>query len=647
MNNNTVSFSKNGGEIKDTYLNIVNNAVDGLKWLVITNDASNELFVEETGESLKDFVDFLGEDATKVKYGICKTIPPGSDVEKLLFIGFCSDYLSIKPKMAFMKNLQIVRDDLFNNYHVMMEIRDESDLNYESISKRLGDAAGARYSIQTGNSKGSLLHSGSSGKLPQRTVPKASPKASPKPVVPTSTSSSVSSLAASFSAEKESPVKKTTPVVKASPPVAPKPVQKPKDFSPPAETPVSAPKLASKKEASNDEDDWSEPPLEEKEIGHKGSHTVSTWTPIGKVDLKKLIAEEKAKVDPRLIKETFKPGFVAKKKIEIAAEEEDEEKPIEEDQEEEIAAEETEEEKEEEEEEKQSEEIDQEEAEEEEKDVADSKVEDKEEEKSESNRQADIEAYLSKMSKKSGSSNFNLKKVDSTSKPETKPSTLPARPTANKVSSFTPEIIKPKPVSAKKEIANQQEEVKVSKQNYKKFGIPLPGLHVEEPEATEEEDANASDSSWSDEEKEEKKPALAPRPIPTLPPRSSTSVTPEPVEEKIAEKEPVKEKSFTPEPVKQKAVEAESIKEKSVEKEPVEEIKRAVPPPPPTRSPAPKAQEDKAKALFDYEADESNEISFKQGEVISHIEKKFDDWWYGANEAGETGVFPSNYVELE
>ncbi len=44
---------------------------------------------------------------------------------------------------------------------------------------------------------------------------------------------------------------------------------------------------------ADDEDSWSEPPLER--IGHKGSYTTSSWKPIGKVDLKKIIAEEKAK----------------------------------------------------------------------------------------------------------------------------------------------------------------------------------------------------------------------------------------------------------------------------------------------------------------------------------------------------------------
>ena len=530
MNNNTVSFSKNGAEIKDTYLNIINNATEGLKWLVITNDASNELYVEETGESLKDFVDFLKEDATKVKYGICKTIPPGSDVEKLLFIGFCSDYLSIKPKMSFMKNLQIVRDDLFNNYHVMMEIRDESDLSYEAISKRLGDAAGARYSIQTGNSKGSLLHGGSPVSLPQRTIP--------KPTSSSSSTSSASSIKKPSPIKSPSPVEKkitpvfekkstpTTPVVEKATPIIEKATPVVEKAAP---TPAAAPKIAPKKEqvVDDDEDDWSEPPLEEKEIGHKGSYTTSNWTPIGKVDLKKLIAEEKAKVDPRLVKESYKPAFVAKKKIEVPVEKEEEEEAEEEAEEEE--------EKEEEEVEKEEELV------KEEVEATVEKEEEKEEKpaapKSEAGRQADIEAYLAKMSKKSGPSNFDLKKaekIEPISATEEKPPTLPSKTSTKTVSSFTPEIIKPRPTPAKKEIETEEEEVKVSKQNYKKFGIPLPGLHVEEPEpkVAEQPAAKESDDGWSDDEddEEEKKPVPAARSIPSLPPRNSASNTPAPVE---------------------------------------------------------------------------------------------------------------------
>ncbi|KAI9024004.1 hypothetical protein DFJ74DRAFT_605593 [Hyaloraphidium curvatum] len=52
-----------------------------------------------------------------------------------------------------------------------------------------------------------------------------------------------------------------------------------------------------------------------------------------------------------------------------------------------------------------------------------------------------------------------------------------------------------------------------------------------------------------------------------------------------------------------------------------------------------------ADAVFDYEAQESNEISFADGEVITDIEKIDEGWWKGKNARGEIGLFPANYVE--
>ncbi|KAI7899309.1 uncharacterized protein BX663DRAFT_522154 [Cokeromyces recurvatus] len=62
-------------------------------------------------------------------------------------------------------------------------------------------------------------------------------------------------------------------------------------------------------------------------------------------------------------------------------------------------------------------------------------------------------------------------------------------------------------------------------------------------------------------------------------------------------------------------------------------------------------EEDKgnvAVALYDYEADEDNEISFVEGDVITHIEFVSDDWWQGLAADGKSvGLFPANYVELQ
>ncbi|KKY14955.1 putative actin binding protein [Phaeomoniella chlamydospora] len=51
-------------------------------------------------------------------------------------------------------------------------------------------------------------------------------------------------------------------------------------------------------------------------------------------------------------------------------------------------------------------------------------------------------------------------------------------------------------------------------------------------------------------------------------------------------------------------------------------------------------------AQYDYDADESNEISLKEGEHVTDIDMVDEDWWMGTNSQGQSGLFPSNYVEL-
>lgn len=49
---------------------------------------------------------------------------------------------------------------------------------------------------------------------------------------------------------------------------------------------------------------------------------------------------------------------------------------------------------------------------------------------------------------------------------------------------------------------------------------------------------------------------------------------------------------------------------------------------------------------YDYEKAEDNEIELREGEYVTDIEMVDEDWWMGQNSKGETGLFPSNYVEL-
>ncbi|ELR06981.1 hypothetical protein VC83_04208 [Pseudogymnoascus destructans] len=54
----------------------------------------------------------------------------------------------------------------------------------------------------------------------------------------------------------------------------------------------------------------------------------------------------------------------------------------------------------------------------------------------------------------------------------------------------------------------------------------------------------------------------------------------------------------------------------------------------------------RAIAQYDYEKAEDNEIELLEGEYVTEIDMVDDDWWMGTNSKGESGLFPSNYVEL-
>ncbi|KAM5356282.1 hypothetical protein ACJ41O_002928 [Fusarium nematophilum] len=49
---------------------------------------------------------------------------------------------------------------------------------------------------------------------------------------------------------------------------------------------------------------------------------------------------------------------------------------------------------------------------------------------------------------------------------------------------------------------------------------------------------------------------------------------------------------------------------------------------------------------YDYDKAEENEIDLVEGEYVTNIEMVDDDWWMGTNSRGESGLFPSNYVEV-
>jgi hypothetical protein len=52
--------------------------------------------------------------------------------------------------------------------------------------------------------------------------------------------------------------------------------------------------------------------------------------------------------------------------------------------------------------------------------------------------------------------------------------------------------------------------------------------------------------------------------------------------------------------------------------------------------------------MYDYDAGEENEISFKEGDHIVQVDTTIsDDWWSGTTANGATGLFPAAYVQLQ
>uniref|UniRef100_A0AC34EZY3 SH3 domain-containing protein n=1 Tax=Panagrolaimus sp. ES5 TaxID=591445 RepID=A0AC34EZY3_9BILA len=66
------------------------------------------------------------------------------------------------------------------------------------------------------------------------------------------------------------------------------------------------------------------------------------------------------------------------------------------------------------------------------------------------------------------------------------------------------------------------------------------------------------------------------------------------------------------------------------------------PPPLPTSPPPPT---NRVIALWDYQANEGNEISFDPDDIITEVEKVHDGWWKGRAPNGQFGLFPSNFVK--
>jgi hypothetical protein len=62
-------------------------------------------------------------------------------------------------------------------------------------------------------------------------------------------------------------------------------------------------------------------------------------------------------------------------------------------------------------------------------------------------------------------------------------------------------------------------------------------------------------------------------------------------------------------------------------------------------APVPTVAVKRCRALFEYPAENEYELSIYPGDIIS-VDNNEDGWFTGTNQRGQTGRYPSNYVEL-
>lgn len=87
---------------------------------------------------------------------------------------------------------------------------------------------------------------------------------------------------------------------------------------------------------------------------------------------------------------------------------------------------------------------------------------------------------------------------------------------------------------------------------------------------------------------------------------------------------------------------------------PAPQVKPSQPQGPPQSQPASQPQTlpsgttaatvSRVRALFDFQATDADELTFRKGDIIAVLESVYKDWWKGLLR-GQTGIFPLNYVE--
>ncbi|KAG7192339.1 uncharacterized protein KQ657_001737 [Scheffersomyces spartinae] len=188
-----IDLSTNLKRIQEAYNKVVGGDPEAT-YVVYSVDKKATLDLKETGDG--DLDEFISQfEEGHVQYGLSRLTVPGSDVTKILLLGWCPDSAPAKLRMSFAQNTAEF-SKVLNGYHVQIVARDEDDLDANEFLRRVCAAAGANYSAQS--SSKSAGGGSSSTSTPIRPKPVAAPikpsfvpKSTGKPVAASTSSSSV------------------------------------------------------------------------------------------------------------------------------------------------------------------------------------------------------------------------------------------------------------------------------------------------------------------------------------------------------------------------------------------------------------------------------------------------------------------------
>lgn len=581
-----IDYTSHSREIEEAYLSVVRGTDPDTTWVILSPNDKKEYAPEFTGSEFTEFLEGFSD--TKVQFGLARVCPPGSDVEKLILIGWCPDSAPLKTRASFASNFGVIANQVLKGYHVQVTARDEDDLDEKELLMKISNAAGARYSIQQQPSKTT-----SAAKPRPASVPSPAAKPAPKSV-PTP-------------AVKE----ERTPTSSAAAP-------KPAAIASPAKKPSAVSRAP-----QDDDDEWDEPELEERDFDSKPLQpNKSTYQPIGKVDLQKVIAEENARDDPRLVNQVKAESFakinpqddIENLRKESRAKRDAEldkfmgtKPPV----------------------------------------AALPKKNDDMVIKGFQNEKTPAQLWAERKQKAA----IDTPKVEAENKKdatfeddeEEDHEVTNIKAKFEKLASDEPSIIQPKKVNAPAKVT-EETSAPVKKMP---IGQPLPGMHME----VEDEERPASDDDWDDDEDETPSTDLKPPALAEGPQKSAASPS---QFDKISQGQTEEEEEEQPPlPSRRETAPAEEVEDEEEEPAPAlpsRSKESSLPPPPPPRRATPPAEEPtlpSAIAEYDYEAGEDNELTFAEGDKIVNIDFVDEDWWLGELEKnGEKGLFPSNYVEL-